>query len=735
MNLNHSAVLCVGTFFLASLGSVPIASGQTVVTSFAPSSNTTPGVWYESNITSAGAAGTVRLVGLGGDLDTNQPLPNGAVRLTTTSDDNDRANVGLLDSFGQPGDIFSTLQITYSYHKASNGTQNLSAAPALKLAFFNANCDDPTSAGDCFGTLVFEPTWNGPGATSPNGPSSAPDLDTWKTVTIDANNGLFWWTGGFGQPNTAGGPPVMTLAEWLSTLNTDFVNAELFLIEVGVGSFNQNQLGYFDNVQISHSFGAGYNESYDFEAPPAVQNIDTGEVFSTIQLAIDDVDTVDGDTLQMLVADHCEGPLITFSKSLTLLGASPTKLRAFGDTGTSGDARAWILIELGLTVSFDGIDFDGDGYRVFNAIRTHGTTDVSNCTFNDIQYDPNGPTYAGSGVTIVDSSGPLTVTNCDFTNIGRISIHIFEPATITGCTFTGKGVGDHLDYALCVGSLGTAIGSATISNCVVSGNRGVASSDGSTSAGMLITTFFGAGTNATITDCTITDNSTGVFVGFDSFDTSTVVVNQNLISDNDFGLIATSSTVAVDALENWWGDASGPADALGALEANYPPCFDSSFTPASDVVNADGLGNEVSNGNVDYCPWLRVPCISQATVASRNSGTNPASYSGGEIVIGGTFSATVDLTTTGHLFGTIIGFNSPLTALLGGGQTILVNIGDPGGELMNSGLVAGPIANFSLPVPTDLTLCDFPIFSQAIHILGVAPFALSNAQDFVIGSY
>lgn len=80
---------------------------------------------------------------------------------------------------------------------------------------------------------------------------------------------MWWWTGGFGVLNQAGGPADKTLAEWetvLSGLSSDFAGAELTVVSVGVGSFNQGQIGYFDNVTIA---GTDANASYDFEPLPA----------------------------------------------------------------------------------------------------------------------------------------------------------------------------------------------------------------------------------------------------------------------------------------------------------------------------------------------------------------------------------------------------------------------------------------------------------------------------------
>ncbi len=252
---------------------------QTTVTSFAPSSNTDLGVWYENDVRTGGTASIADLVGQGGDLENNQPIPVGAAKITTDLTNSAKAEVGVLNEYGQPTNIFSTLNVAYSYHKATNAGQNLSAAPSIKLTFFNSVCDDVASSGDCFATLVYEPYLNDDGPT--------PTLDTWTTVNIDQNTGVFWTTGGFGFGNSGGGPPYKTLAEWLSESSSDFGDAELVRVSIGVGSYNQGQIGYFDDVSISHSSGDGFSESYDFEPPPEFETL--GECVST------------------LIADNCTG--------------------------------------------------------------------------------------------------------------------------------------------------------------------------------------------------------------------------------------------------------------------------------------------------------------------------------------------------------------------------------------------------------------------------------------------
>ncbi len=86
-----------------------------------------------------------------------------------------------------------------------------------------------------------------------------------------------------------------------------------------------------------------------------------------------------------------------------------------------------------------------------------------------------------------------------------------------------------------------------------------------------------------------------------------VVINFNSIYGNaDYGVNNTGGVV-VDASYNWWGDISGPNDPCGVSETDGVDCYS-----VETVKNADGLGNDVSDGNVIYCPWLLAPVSSSA---------------------------------------------------------------------------------------------------------------------------
>jgi hypothetical protein len=132
--------------------------------------------------------------------------------------------------------------------------------------------------------------------------------------------------------------------------------------------------------------------------------------------------------------------------------------------------------------------------------------------------------------------------------------------------------------------------------------------------------------------------------------------------------------------------------------------------------------------------WLaRYEVCSAASVTTRNAGANPASLGTSTLpLLGATFTADVDLTTSGHDLAVLYAFDGMLDVTWHGGQHIL--IGDLYGHgRLYRGVQVGPLASFSLAIPVDPLLCGFRCSLQAVHSGTVVPFALSNALDLVLG--
>ncbi|MBA7567420.1 hypothetical protein ES708_09131 [subsurface metagenome] len=353
-----------------------------------------------------------------------------------------------------------------------------------------------------------------------------------------------------------------------------------------------------------------------------------------------------GDTINVAAGTYTEG-LIIIDKDLSIVGDPLDKpvITPTEDTGTSLNEKGWFRIS-DATVNFENLVFDGTGKKIWAAIiyqeegGTGGT--VENCDFLNIRYDQ----YKGRAIAIY---GPyVEVLGCTFTNIERVGILIYgvhDPTTalIKGCTYTGKGDVDALDYAFEV----SAGASATIEDSIVTACTGVASSDGSTSAGIYVHGKWAetSATYATITGNTISDTSCAIAVGYSQVtDESVVEAHFNNIEGNDYGVESYGPQVQVDATNNWWGDASGPGGV------------------------GPGTGNEVST-NVDYDPWLGASVEDSKSQTVTNDTVDATDEADTEVVVAGT--ATVTVTQYSSNPGTGFGGDT--------GKYIDVHIDDPSG--------------------------------------------------------
>lgn len=308
-----------------------------------------------------------------------------------------------------------------------------------------------------------------------------------------------------------------------------------------------------------------------------------GKDFTTIQAAIDAATA--NDTIDVAAGTYAEVGQIVINKNLSIVGAdkATTIIKPNADTAASGDAGGWWLVDQSIIFNLSGVTLDGDGYKISSGIRHKGTGTIQNVHFKNITYDYAGfAIYAFIGY--LGGSGAVDVSNCQFDNIGRVGITYYgagTTGTYTGNTYTGKGLGNWLDYGVEV-SAGAVV---TISDSTITNNRGVATVDGSNSAGIIVL----LNSEATITGNTITGNYYGINVG-NATGTETPVAHahNNNISGN-YGLDARHASAygTFDATENWWGSAQ-KTDVISKISAyvSYAPWYlNSGKTILSDTDN------------------------------------------------------------------------------------------------------------------------------------------------------
>lgn len=318
----------------------------------------------------------------------------------------------------------------------------------------------------------------------------------------------------------------------------------------------------------------------------------------SIQSAIDAA--LPSATINVATGTYEEG-IVIINQDLTIVGDGSNKpiIKPNEDTGTANaigaTGRGWFQITKA-TVSFENLIFNGTGKLIYTAVHYHedstGGT-VKNCDFMNIAHTPSG--YQGRGIN--NYGQYVKVLNCTFNNIYRIGVFTYNPTAetlIQDCVYTGKGVGDYLDYGFEAGNDATiTVKNSTITNC-----KGVASVDDSTSAGILVTTYYGDGTTATIQDDNkLYNNTEGIGIGYDESDSSTVIVNGNEIHDNGKG-IGTSESSSISLIVNENKIYSNSEYGIDAING---PSVDAKYnwwgTAAEDEIQ------EMISVNVDYDCW------------------------------------------------------------------------------------------------------------------------------------
>ncbi len=292
----------------------------------------------------------------------------------------------------------------------------------------------------------------------------------------------------------------------------------------------------------------------------SVLNTTSGTFYDSIDAAVAAASS--GDIIEVIDAFLSEG-LVHIDKSITLRGASGVvkTVSSSISTGDTGDARAWFLVDVGVDLDVSDLVFDGSGRSIYQAFRHKGLGTFTNCHFRNIGHG----SYQGFG--IVAFGGNVDITGSTFINIGRVGV-LFYGTGITGSiadgnTFQGKGSGDHLDYGIELGDgASVEVLGSSFKNCL-----GI-SNDGSFSAGLLATTYFGPGTNVTVTSNTFENNEHGVHLGTGSAtaDTSSLDAHFNLFLNSSPG-VKHYSDATINVENNWWGCNGGPADTVNCGEA------------------------------------------------------------------------------------------------------------------------------------------------------------------------
>ncbi len=443
------------------------------------------------------------------------------------------------------------------------------------------------------------------------------DLGAEGAATITGNT----FSGHRGVASTDGSTSagIIVTSYWGTSESNAIINDNVFVdnshgVAVGYGDNDANHVTIENNSFTNNRYPLtlsyddfdlieGALEDNDFDRVIVILDGDDSlavtNIYSRIQDAIAAAE--DGHSIVIAPGDYATSGQVLVDKSLSIRADDPAQRPVITPdadvTGTNAD-DAWWLVEEGVELSLTDLVFDGDEYFVHHGIRNHGDTTIDTVSFRNIQGSLSGRPYRGfavlsyggvvNGGSGADSHGAqgldastLTVTNSDFEQIGRVGVLVKgteATANLTDLTYTGKGSGDFLDYAFEAG----AGAQMSLSGSTVSGNLGVADTDGSTSAAVMATTFFGDGTSLDLQDNEFSGSSAAVMLGFNQDDSTSLVARNNQIVGNTVGMLALADSIQADATCNWWGDETGPGG------------------------DGTGLGDPVI-GPVSYEPWNTLP--------------------------------------------------------------------------------------------------------------------------------
>ncbi len=345
-----------------------------------------------------------------------------------------------------------------------------------------------------------------------------------------------------------------------------------------------------------------------------VLNVTTSVTYDSIQDAV--TAATAGDTLRV-TASLAEGQVL-IDKNLTLEGATGAEVvSASVSTGSSGDNRGWFVVDTGVSLTVQDLVFDGAGYDIFQAFRQKGSGSFHRCTFRNIAY----PGYAGTAIAAA-GAGTFTIEGCSFGSIGRLGVLVFGPSvTVQSCVYAGKGAGDHLDYLAQVDFGGQClVMETTVTNC-----QGVAA-DGSTSAGVFVTTFNGPGSDLTVTSSTFLNNTSGAVRGVDGTpDAAAMSAAFNRFFGNGTGIWDTVGTMTAE--NNWFGCNAGPTNSVscdgvtGSLDADPWLVLELAADPDAVTAGETSTLTATVTRNSDGVETSGIGAIMDGTTIAFNGGT------------------------------------------------------------------------------------------------------------------
>jgi len=504
-----------------------------------------------------------------------------------------------------------------------------------------------------------------------------------------------------------------------------------------------------------------------------VINIDTDEVFWSIQAAIDDLDTVNGNTIQVQPGTY-NGNILVYKEVIiqssagnatTIIDASQIDVCNYKNAWCKGISYTWAqtydlgLLKNGFDVWSDNVVIDG--FKIVNALWPSQYNRGIGILIGSIH-----TTYAGFIPWNIDQWGGLISPVDEPTPTGVIIKHNYIDAASDGI----------YNWA----SSGNIFEGNTVVNSVAVGGAGIQCYEGGTNniiRGNFIDNVDGAGvsvcgawpnvlldvSNTQVYDNTITysnvgiqfyniagtgvsaynnqilNNNIGIFMDTGGATVATAYCND--IVGNTVGAQNTASDGIFNAECNWWGDCSGPSgQGLGSgdpvgINIDFTPWVGyvvadagGPYTSSSGIVTFDGSGSQASD-----CCGSTVSYTWNFGDGNLGSGMNPTHT----YTTYGTFTATLTVTVVTP-YGTCqdtdqttvtIPYKVVVDKKIQNGTTWVDNIRVNNGTTVNFRITITNLG--SLPL-NQVTITDYLSLPQLKYLYNAVPTPTSASDNQVI---
>ena len=426
--------------------------------------------------------------------------------------------------------------------------------------------------------------------------------------TINNSTPTFEWSPVGANPGGSINSGITEL--WVKDLTDDKVTWDILISDMTTSNATYNQDGQASPLILGHSYAwevtsygsvdnmevaISQSEYWEFTfgtVTGSVHNLTKDTYYNTIQAALDDADSLDGDIIEVSDGTYDESIIFPSGKVITLRsvnGPSSTIIRGNNgsQTATLDGALTGTTLE-GFTITHA----DGQSGRGIYIVNSN--LSIENCNIFGNSYN-----YSGGGI-YNNFGGILTITestisdNSSVRQYGSMSgggIDNWGTLTITGSTISGNhasGGGGYTYYGASGGGISNNNGTLTITGSTISGNY--AGGEGGAYGGGILNTGI-----LTITESTISSNYAqsmyGTYGGGIQ-NGNTLTITASTISDNhaDYGggiylssetnvTIGGNSDTDLDNFNNFtdnYKSGSAPSadqhicDSNGDCHTNYP---------------------------------------------------------------------------------------------------------------------------------------------------------------------